>query len=246
MQFDNAQEILHRKMFDRTGCVIEHHTIAGNADAGAALTQAQRDLQVNWQLYRAAFCGEDHDRSDVDSVPAAQITERIDQTFDFVRDVIDDPQILETIPNGSELVFRDAMDQEHSIRLTAYLPKHPGARWGARASGVWRSPAYGRLWSASVISGLGSAISTLALPLLAALTLNVTSFQMGPLVDVESVPILLFGLATGVWVDRRAKRPVLTASALGGPLVFVAIWFSPVRTLSAPPDRLDEGDTRLR
>jgi hypothetical protein len=133
---DNAQEFLHRKLFDRTGRVIERHTIAGNADARASLTQAQRDLRVNWQRNRAAFRGKNHGKSDVDSVPAAQITERIDQTFDFVRDVIDDPRILETIPNGSELVFRDAVDQERSIRLTAYLPKHPGARWGARVSGV--------------------------------------------------------------------------------------------------------------
>jgi hypothetical protein len=136
VQSDNAQEFLYRKLFDRKGRVIESHTIAGNADAGATLTQAQRDLRVNWRRYRAAFRGEDHGRNDIDPVQAAQITERINQAFDFVRDVIDDPQILDTIPNGSELAFRDAVDQERSIRLTAYLPKHPGARWGARVSGV--------------------------------------------------------------------------------------------------------------
>ena len=81
--------------------------------------------------------------------------------------------------------------------------------------GVWRSPAYVRLWSASVISGLGSAITTLALPLLAAITLNATPFQMGLLVAAESAPILLFGLVTGVWVDRRAKRPVMVAADIG-------------------------------
>jgi MFS family permease len=87
------------------------------------------------------------------------------------------------------------------------------ARW--RPGGVWRSPAYVRLWSASFISSLGSSITKLALPLLAALTLHATPFQMGLLVAAESMPILLFGLATGVWVDRRAKLPLMIATDVG-------------------------------
>jgi MFS family permease len=71
------------------------------------------------------------------------------------------------------------------------------------------------LWSASVVSGLGSAITALALPLLAALTLHATPSQMGLLVAAESAPILLFGLVVGVWVDRRAKRPVMIAADVG-------------------------------
>ena len=72
----------------------------------------------------------------------------------------------------------------------------PHQRW--RPSGARRSPAYIRIWSASVISGLGSAITAIALPLLAVLTLNATPFQMGLLIASETVPILLFGLPTGV------------------------------------------------
>ena len=89
--------------------------------------------------------------------------------------------------------------------------------WNRRWSpgGVWRSAAYVRIWAASVISGLGSSITALALPLLAALTLNATPFQMGLLIAAETVPILLFGLATGVWVDRRPKRPVMIAADIG-------------------------------
>jgi MFS family permease len=83
------------------------------------------------------------------------------------------------------------------------------------SSGVWRSSAYVRIWSASVISGLGSAISAIALPLLAALTLHATPSQMGLLIASETVPILLFGLPTGVWVDRRPKRPVMIATDIG-------------------------------
>jgi len=94
-------------------------------------------------------------------------------------------------------------------------------RWPLQ--GVWRSPAYVRLWSASVISNLGSAITRLALPLLAALTLHATPFQMGLLVAAESLPILLFGLLTGVWVDRRPKRPVMIAADAGRAVLLVMV-----------------------
>ena len=72
---------------------------------------------------------------DIDPARAAQITERIDQGFDFVRDVIDDPRILETIPHESMLMFRHVLRHGETMRLTAYLPKNPGASWGARVTG---------------------------------------------------------------------------------------------------------------
>jgi MFS family permease len=100
-------------------------------------------------------------------------------------------------------------------------------------SGIWRSPAYVRIWGASVISALGSAITGIALPLLAALTLSATPFQMGLLIASETVPILLFGLPTGVWVDRRPKRPVMIAADIGRAalllLVPVAAWLGVLR-----------------
>ncbi len=89
--------------------------------------------------------------------------------------------------------------------------------------GIWGSSAYVRLWSASVISYLGSAVTRLALPLLAALTLHATPFQMGLLVAAESLPILLFGLLTGVWVDRRRKRPVMIAADAGRAVLLVMV-----------------------
>lgn len=74
-----------------------------------------------------------------------------------------------------------------------------------------------------MISNLGSAITRLALPLLAALTLQATPFQMGLLVAAESMPILLFGLLTGVWVDRRPKRPVMIAADAGRAVILVMV-----------------------
>jgi hypothetical protein len=48
------------------------------------------------------------------------------------------------------------------------------------------------LWSGSVISGVGSAITALALPLLAVVTLQATPVQMGVFVAAESyLPVIL-------------------------------------------------------
>lgn len=136
MRFDNAPERLRRTLFDRDGRAIARHIVAENPDARAAIAHAQRDLRDNWQRYRAAFVGDEDGRPDIDPIRASQITERIDQGFDFVRDMIDNPQILETIPNESMLMFRDVLRRGWTMRLTAYLPKLPGARWGARVTGM--------------------------------------------------------------------------------------------------------------
>lgn len=72
----------------------------------------------------------------IDPAEAAQITENLDRAFDFMRDVIDDPYILETIPDGSMLIFRNISLDGQIVRLIAFLPKQPGVRWGARVSGV--------------------------------------------------------------------------------------------------------------
>jgi MFS family permease len=92
-----------------------------------------------------------------------------------------------------------------------------------RPGGVWRSPAFVRLWGASVVSALGTSVTALALPLLAAVTLGATPFEMGLLVAAETLPILLFGLPVGVWVDRRAKRPVMVAADVGRALLLLLI-----------------------
>lgn len=71
------------------------------------------------------------------------------------------------------------------------------------------------------------------MPLLAAITLNATPAQMGLLVAAENAPILLLGLPAGVWVDRRAKRPLMIAADVGRAglllLVPLAAWAGVLR-----------------
>ena len=89
------------------------------------------------------------------------------------------------------------------------------ARGSGTAASLWRHPAFLRLWTASAISDVGSQVSALALPLIAALMLDATAWQMGLLSAAESAPTLLVGLFAGVWVDRRRRRSVMIAADLG-------------------------------
>jgi MFS family permease len=81
-----------------------------------------------------------------------------------------------------------------------------------RFTGLWRDPEFLKYWLASAISDVGSQVTALVFPLIGALTLAASPWQMGILNAASSAPILLIGLVAGVWVDRLPRRPVLIAS----------------------------------
>lgn len=76
---------------------------------------------------------------DIDDARAALIDQRIGQLFDFLGDVIDDPLLLDAIPSGSTLAFRDVEIRGFRFRLTAY--QAPGARdqWSALVTGYTKA-----------------------------------------------------------------------------------------------------------
>ena len=80
---------------------------------------------------------------------------------------------------------------------------------------LWRHREFLKFWAGSAISSVGSEVTALAVPLIAALTLEATPWQMGLLSAAGSAPILLVGLFAGVWVDRVRRRPVMIAADLG-------------------------------
>ena len=93
----------------------------------------------------------------------------------------------------------------------------------ARLGGLWRHADFLKLWAAQSVSLFGSEITTLALPLTAALALGATPVQMGLLVAAGQAPFLLCSLAAGVWVDRSPRRPLLIAADLGRALLLASI-----------------------
>lgn len=76
-----------------------------------------------------------------------------------------------------------------------------------------RQPEFLKLWAAQSISQIGDQITYLALPLVAVLTLDASAAQMGFLTAAELAPHLLFSLAAGVWIERRANRRKLMIAA---------------------------------
>ena len=89
--------------------------------------------------------------------------------------------------------------------------------------GLARHPEFLKLWVASAIDDVGSQVSALALPLIAALTLGATSWQMGLLSAAGSAPTLLVGLFAGVWVDRLRRQPVMVAANIGSAALLLTI-----------------------
>ena len=93
----------------------------------------------------------------------------------------------------------------------------------APSRSLLRHPDFLKLWTAETISVFGSAITQLALPLIAATTLKVTPFEFGLLTTIEFLPFILFSLPAGVWVDRLRRRPILIAGDLGRALAIASM-----------------------
>lgn len=82
----------------------------------------------------------------------------------------------------------------------------------ACADNLGRNRNFRSLWIGETGSQFGSAVSGIALPLVALLTLNASTLQVGVLAAFESVAWLLVGLPSGAWIDRMRLRLVLISS----------------------------------
>jgi predicted MFS family arabinose efflux permease len=98
----------------------------------------------------------------------------------------------------------------------------------ARHGGLLREHDFRFLWIGETTSALGTTISHLALPLVAVVTLQVSTFQVAVLTAASWVPWLVVGLPAGAWVDRLPRRPVmLVCNAASFTLLFsvpIAAW----------------------
>lgn len=71
-----------------------------------------------------------------------------------------------------------------------------------------------RLWAAYAISAIGSGIGYGALPLVAVLVLDVSTFQVSLLAALSAVAGAALALPMGDFIEQRRKRPVMIASDL--------------------------------
>jgi MFS family permease len=72
-----------------------------------------------------------------------------------------------------------------------------------------------KLWIGQLVSASGSAVTTVALPLVAVVNLQASAVQMGALSALTIAPHLVLGLLAGVWVDRWPLRRVLIWTDVG-------------------------------
>jgi MFS family permease len=89
--------------------------------------------------------------------------------------------------------------------------------------GLLRHGDFMKLWTAETISQFGTQVSLLALPLIAALTLNVSPFEFGLLATIEFLPFILLSLPAGVWVDRLRRRPIMIVGDVGRGIALLSI-----------------------
>ncbi|MGH2601109.1 MAG: MFS transporter [Dehalococcoidia bacterium] len=90
-------------------------------------------------------------------------------------------------------------------------------------TGLWRHPDFLKMWAGQTLAALSSTVTTLALPLLAALTLHASPFEMGLLATAATIPNLLVGLLAGIWVDRLRRRAIMIAADVGRALLLLTI-----------------------
>ncbi|MBG0855820.1 MFS transporter [Streptomyces spinoverrucosus] len=80
---------------------------------------------------------------------------------------------------------------------------------------VWHSGNFLLLWGGQTVAELGSRISSVAVPLLAAETLDASVFQISLLTTLAWLPYLLISLPAGLLADRVDQRKLMIACDLG-------------------------------
>ena len=111
------------------------------------------------------------------------------------------------------------MKTQTGLPLTRQLRRWQDKYFG----GVWRSHDFRTLWLSLTITHFGGQVTFLALPLTAALLLNATPLEMGVLTAVEALPYTLFGLFTGVLIDRSRKLRLIILADVGRGLALMLV-----------------------
>jgi MFS family permease len=100
---------------------------------------------------------------------------------------------------------------------------------------LWRHADFRRLWLGDTGSQFGEMVTNTAAPLLAALVLAATPFQMGLLNAADTAAFLLIGLPAGAWVDRMRRRPLMLGVNVGRAVLLASVpvaWWLGVLTLT--------------
>jgi MFS family permease len=87
---------------------------------------------------------------------------------------------------------------------------------------------FAKLFIGETISQVGTQVTQFTMPLVAIITLNASAFQVGILNALKFVPVIVVAIFAGVWLDRRRRRPIMVACALGNALLIGLVPISSV------------------
>ncbi|MGW1895252.1 MFS transporter [Streptomyces sp. NPDC002004] len=80
---------------------------------------------------------------------------------------------------------------------------------GRDGPSLWRQRDFILLWSGQTVSEMGSAVTQIALPLVAVVALRASTFQVGLLTAATTAAFAVIALPAGALVDRGAKRSIM-------------------------------------
>jgi MFS family permease len=90
-------------------------------------------------------------------------------------------------------------------------------------SSILRDRNFLRLWTGQTVSILGTTISDFAVAIVAVVTLEATSAQIGLMRALGEAPAIVIGLFVGVWVDRVRRRRLLVTLDLLAALAVASV-----------------------
>lgn len=117
--------------------------------------------------------------------------------------------------------------------MTSTLTRAP-SRQAPPGTSPWRgNHDFRALWTGDAVSQVGSQITSVVLPLLVVTAMDGTGTDAGLLQACYTAPFVVLPLLTGVWLERRARLPVLISTDLVRLVLVLAI---PVLALTGTLD----------
>jgi hypothetical protein len=109
------------------------------------------------------------------------------------------------------------------------------SEFGAQRPGSSAGGRFWWLWGAESVSLFGTQITLIALPLVAVQLLDASSTAMGLLSAAGWLPIVIFGLLAGAYVDRRRPVSIMIASNIVRLVLLVLIPFAHAASVLSVP-----------
>ena len=88
---------------------------------------------------------------------------------------------------------------------------------------LWENADFVKLWAGQSISELGSQVSQLAIPIVAAIALHASPIVFSLLTVFGFLPFVLFALPAGAWVDRMRRKRILIVGDAARALLLATI-----------------------